>query len=170
MRQLRYEVSGTMYLADTNWNDIAPHALSGYMHISDVNLIPDDLAVHFEVVNFVFRAGGYEWDGVGRIYGYTDRFLNLDGPGDWEVSTGVIPGQIGWNWDAPYQLPAEMSWPGDAWQFGDEMFSRVASLNLNAVPGVPVPAAVWLFCSGLVGLILSASGRTVVAPRFLKPT
>lgn len=150
---IQYEISGTVDLADTNWNSITSHEMSGHMYISDSNSAPYQYAVDFEIVSFVIRAGGYEWGGVGRIWGSNDRNLYLDGPGDWEVSTGLVPLQYGWDWESQYQLPAAMWWPGDAWHYGDEIFSRVGNFNLLAVPAIPVPAAVWLFCSGLVGLI-----------------
>ena len=146
---IHYDVSGTMVLSDTNWNSIVAHEMSGYMLISDVDLNPDAHGVTFDIESFTFLAGGYEWSGTGSIHGYTDRFLILDGPGDWEVSTGLIPGQSGWDWSSQYQLPASMTWPGDGWHFGDELFSRVDSLSLQAVP---IPAAAWLFLSGLAVL------------------
>ena len=171
---IQYDVSGTMNLADTNWNSITSHEISGYMYISDVDLLPDVDGVWFEIDSFVIRAGGYEWAGVGRISGYTDRFLNLDGPGNWEISTGLVPSQGGWDWDSPDQLPAAMSWPGDAWHFGEEIFSRVASLDLHAVQTVPIPAATWLLFSGLVGLAGFArrciSGKSVGLQLNIKAT
>ena len=146
---IQYDVSGTMILSDTNWNSITSHEISGSMYISDVDLNSDHDGVQFNIESFIIHAGGHEWSGIGIIYGYTDRFLTLDGPGNWEVSTGLIGGQAGWDWNSPYQLPAVMSWPGDAWHFGDELFSRVDSLSMQAIP---VPAAIWLFSSGLIAL------------------
>lgn len=150
---IQYEVSGSMNFATTNWSSITTHELTGNIKISDVNVLPDPDGVQFDVVSFVFRAAGYEWRGTGIIYGYNDRFLALRGPGDWEVTTGLVPSQFGWDWSLPYQLPVMMSWPGDGWYFGTEIFSRVATLRMQAVQTVPIPAAAYLLGSGILGLI-----------------
>ena len=140
---IHYEVSGTMDLADPNWNNITSHAISGYMLVSDVGAFPYPSYFDVDIESFVIRAGGYEWSGTGRIYGGSDRNIHLDGPGDWDLVNAIVAA----SWGA---LPATISWGGFEWHFGDELFSRVVSLNMQAVS---IPAAVWLFCSGLVGLI-----------------
>ncbi|MFA7387349.1 MAG: hypothetical protein WCZ87_06780 [Thiohalobacteraceae bacterium] len=101
--------------------------------------MPDVDGVRFEIESFVICAGRYERSGVGRTSGGSERFLNLDGPGDWEISTGLVPSQGGWDWNSLDQLPATMPWPGDAWYFGDEILSRIVSLDLQAVQWLALP-------------------------------
>lgn len=49
---------------------------------------------------------------------------------------------------------------GTAWgSFADQQFSEVFNVNITAVAAVPVPAAAWLFGSGLIGLVGVARRR-----------
>ena len=96
-------------------------------------------------------------------YSQFDTYGNLYGTGDWSYMRSSIDDNTGdfatyEDWLA-FELPTVFIWDSQVEQreiiANDSLLEYVPtiSFSLEQVGSVPVPAAVWLFGSGLVGLI-----------------
>ncbi len=71
----------------------------------------------------------------------TSAFLDISNPGTYSFNSGSIP-----------QFLASQNYTFNFTATGDRL-SQIAQLHFTEVSNVPVPAAVWLFASGLIGFL-----------------
>lgn len=154
---IHYEVTGSMWFADTDWSKFTISPLVGDLYVSDVDTNPDRWYAWFDIVEFSLFAEGFDQvvfneTGTGVIYQSDDYWISL-ASSDWQYSSALV---------SYYGVLLEtVSWPGQGWIFGPEYFYKVQGLSIQAVGAVPVPAAAWLFGSGLLGLVATARRKRV---------
>lgn len=154
---LHYSVGGIMRFADTDYGNQYTTEIYGDMYISNINLSADPTRTAFyDIVSFAIVAGEYGWGGSGEIKTYNrgsllfgEAHIFLDGTGDWDMYTGGDTPNHVKGWENIIDLPEEISWPGFGWYYGEEYYSRIASLNMKYVSSVPEPSIIWLLGSGL---------------------
>lgn len=173
-----YDVEGNDTFGAANPVQGGSHTIVGSIgNVDDVDIFRFSLAAGsgfnvtitqntFDVSMVLLDANGYSWGGNDGWDGPINTTIVNSGTYYLGISAyqNEAVDMFGnflrdWSWQSDeYTLGTTFAgWSGQAFDFGDY------TLSVNSVSAVPVPAAAWLFGSGLTGLIGLARRRRAAA-------
>ena len=163
---MHYSVSGTMGIADTNWNNYHTEEIYGDMYLSDsFDVISPFDHVHVNISSFAIFAGDYGWGGAGMIdlMPEWETRYNLNGVGN----SGSVSWFTGDFFDAnfpgdfsqmfahyPDVLPDVINFPDFPWYHGEEILSQPRDLVVTYAPAIDPPS----------GLVIELASAPVIEP------
>ena len=147
-------------------------AVSGDVSWSEALLLAESssfngVAGHLVTITSV-EENDWIWTNLGAVNAYflggTDQIVE----GSWEWITGESWSYVNWNSGEPNDVPWALPTGEDALQFADNgkwndvpVTGYISGGYIIEYEAVPVPAAVWLFGSGLISLIGAARRKKV---------
>ncbi|MDB4409326.1 VPLPA-CTERM sorting domain-containing protein [Gammaproteobacteria bacterium] len=116
-----------------------------FFDVSDTSIMITAGPIANPGTGWEFILSDLDWDGSGEIVGIDNFFSNVGPltPPDPRFPTGVIESDI---IVSPHSIFIDLS--TSTWESGD-----FVSFDLIGISSVPLPSALWLFGSGLLGLI-----------------